>query len=120
MTCPVGSRCPYVQGLHKLSSDYEMCERAFGINSSVVDSNIKFANEMYGGSKIQGSRILYPNGQIDPWKSLGVLTPPNGESPVMMVTAASHHFWTHASEPTDSEFVVRAREDIWNQVRRLA
>lgn len=93
-----------------------MCSRAFGINASVVDANIGFANSMYGGSNIQGSRILYPNGQIDPWSALGVLIPPNDESPVMMVTAASHHFWTHASKPTDDEFVVQARQDIWNQV----
>jgi serine protease 16 len=116
MTCLEGSRCPYVQGLHKLDSDYEMCEVAFGINASTVDDNIVFANAMYGGDDIQGTRILYPNGQIDPWHSLGVLTPPNDQSPVMMVTAASHHFWTHASKPTDDAFIVQARQDIWDQV----
>lgn len=116
MTCPVGSKCPYVQGLHKLSTDYEMCSRAFGIDQATVDESITFANDMYGGADIQGTRILYPNGEIDPWKANGVLVPPNDESPVMMVTGASHHVWTHAAEDTDTEYVIAAKQAIWDQV----
>jgi pimeloyl-ACP methyl ester carboxylesterase len=116
MTCPVGSTCPYVQGLHKLSTDYEMCSRAFNIDQATVDDSIAFANDMYGGSDIQGTRIMYPNGEIDPWKANGVLAPPNDQSPVMMVTGASHHAWTHAAKDTDSEYVVAAKQAIWDQV----
>lgn len=116
MTCREGSRCPYVQGLHKLDSDYEMCLRAFAIDKATVDESIKFANLMYGGRTIQGTRIMYPNGEIDPWHSLGVLEAPNSQSPVLMVSAASHHFWTHESKPTDDANVVAAKEAIWAQV----
>jgi pimeloyl-ACP methyl ester carboxylesterase len=116
MTCPVGSKCLYVQGLHKLQSDYEMCSYAFGINSSTVDASISLANAMYGGMNLQGTRILYPNGEIDPWRGLGVNTPPNKQEPVLYVTGASHHFWTHASRPSDSASVQAARRVIWKQV----
>ena len=71
---------------------------------------------MYGGSNIQGTRILYPNGQIDPWHALGVLTPPNQHEPVIWVEGTSHHFWTHPSLPTDSVEVNNARKIIWQQV----
>lgn len=115
-TCEVGSSCPYTQGLHTLDIDYDICQQAFSVNSSTVDEQIQFANAQYGGSNIQATRIMYPNGQIDPWHALGVLTAPNAQEPTLMVEGASHHFWTHPSLPTDSEFVVQARQTIWDQV----
>lgn len=91
---------------------------------------------MYGGDKIQvilffflfflfffliinnkqGTRILYPNGEIDPWHALGVLSPPNDQEPILWVKAASHHFWTHPSLETDDIYTREARTAIWNQV----
>lgn len=118
-TCPVGSSCPYVQGLHTVDSDYEMCQQSFNISQSSVDDNIEFANAMYGGKNIQGTRIMYPNGEIDPWSSLGVLESPNDQEPVLWVKGASHHFWTHTSLPSDDQYVIQAREAIWNQVSMI-
>ena len=63
---------------------------------------------------------MYPNGEIDPWSSLGILTTPIGstsaDQPTFWVKGASHHFWTHPSLPTDSNYVIEARNAIWNQV----
>jgi hypothetical protein len=36
---------------------------------------------------------LYPNGEVDPWHGLGVLTSPSKGIDVMMVGGASHHAW---------------------------
>lgn len=115
-TCPIGSKCPYTQGLHTLDIDYDICLEAFDITADEVDYQITYTNEVYGGSNIQGSRIMFPNGQIDPWHALGVLEEPNPREPVLWVRAASHHFWTHPSLPTDSVYVKAARVQIWNQV----
>jgi len=117
-TCPVGSSCPYVQGLHTLDIDYDICQSAFGVSSEEVNAQIANTRSIYGGEQLKASRVMYPNGQIDPWSALGVLTTPSGstEQPTLWVEGASHHFWTHPSKPTDSDFVVQARQDIWNQV----
>lgn len=115
-TCPVGSQCLYTQGLHNLEIDYDICQQAFSVPSEEVDQQISATLARYGGDQLQGSRILFPNGQIDPWHSLGVLSPPNAGEPTLWVTGASHHFWTHPSEPTDSAFVRSARQTIWDQV----
>lgn len=64
----------------------------------------------------QGTRILYPNGEIDPWSALGVLSSPNDQEPVLWVKAASHHFWTHPSLETDDIYTREARVAIWDQV----
>ena len=39
-TCPVGSTCPYTQGLHTLQVDYEICEMAFDISSEQVNNQV--------------------------------------------------------------------------------
>ena len=98
--------------------DYDICLSAFGISSEEVNAQIANTRSIYGGEQLKASRVMYPNGQIDPWSALGVLTTPSGstEQPTLWVEGASHHFWTHPSKPTDSDFVVQARQDIWNQV----
>lgn len=115
-TCMEGSGCPYTQGLHTLDVDYDICLNAFSIDAATVAQQIQSTLSRYGGNYIQSSRILFPNGQIDPWYTLGVLTAPNDKEPVLWVEGASHHFWTHPSLPTDSDFVKDARVTIWNQV----
>lgn len=117
-TCELNSNCPYTQGLHTLDVDYDICDKAFNIPSNVVNNQIEFTNSMYGGKNIQATRILYPNGQIDPWSSLGVLNSPNKLEPTLWVEGASHHYWTHPSLPTDSIFVKNARKIIWAHVEQ--
>jgi serine protease 16 len=115
-TCEEGTECPYTQGLHTLSVDYDICLQAFGVTKQQVDYQIQHTNTVYGGSNIQGTRIMFPNGQIDPWQANGVLTPPNAQEPTLLVEGASHHFWTHPSLPTDPPAVRNARTKIWQQV----
>ena len=115
-TCEEGSQCPYTQGLHTIAVDYDICLQAFGVPSSAVDKQIAYTNAVYGGRNIQGSRILFPSGQIDPWQASSVLEAPNSEEPTLWVVGASHHFWTHPSLPTDSAEVNQARQVIWAQV----
>ncbi len=117
-TCEKGTQCPYVQGLHKLNTDFDICKTAYNLDANSVISEVGYTNYVYGGWNIQGSRILFPNGEIDPWHALGVLkSPPNSVAePVLWVEGASHHFWTHPSLPTDSAEVNEARQIIWDQV----
>ena len=108
-----------LQGLHTVSVDLDICATAFSLSPEQVQTNIDNANARYGGLNFQATRVLFPNGQVDPWKAGGILeSPPNSvEEPVLMVAGASHHFWTHPSLPTDSAEVNAARQIIWTQVR---
>jgi len=102
-----------------VDSDLAICEAAFGLTSAQVTAAIDAANNRYGGAEhFMGSRILFPNGEIDPWSAGGVLAAPANsvdEIP-LWVEGASHHFWTHPTLATDSAAVVAARQVIWNQV----
>lgn len=115
-TCNKGSRCPYTQGLHTIDFDFAICKAAFDIDSDAVVSQIKNTLSIYGGDNIQSSRIMFNNGEIDPWHANSVLKSPNAQEPTQWVPAASHHFWTHPSLPTDQPEVVAARQKIWVQV----
>ncbi|CAM9640606.1 unnamed protein product, partial [Hapterophycus canaliculatus] len=64
----------------------------------------------------RGSRVIFPNGAIDPWHALGVMKSPMPGLPTIFVKGASHHFWTHPSKPTDSPNIVKARVFIWDQI----
>jgi len=120
-TCNVGTECPYTQGLHDLSVDYDICLKAFGLSKDQVDSAIKVANIRYGGAgNFQSTRVMFPNGEIDPWTAGGIQSSPAGsvEEPAFLVKGASHHFWTHPSLATDSAEVNEARQTIWKQVNK--
>lgn len=116
-TCELGSQCPFTQGLLTLDSYMDECMKAFGISEDIVRKSVEFSNSMTGGNNPQGSRILWPNGSIDPWYNLSVLEPPNDEQDVLWVNGASHHFWTHPSKPSDSPEVNAARQTIKDKIK---
>jgi hypothetical protein len=56
-------------------------------------ANDSDASRVAGADKPSGECVLYPNGEVDPWHGLGVLTSPSKGIDVMMVGGASHHAW---------------------------
>lgn len=115
-TCEVGSRCPFVKGYNTLDDMIAMCDTLFGISPDAVAEQVAFSNACYGGDAPQGTRILFPNGDVDPWHGLGVLEAPSDSEPVMMVAGASHHFWTHPQNQITQSTVQAAKTQIQDQV----
>ena len=98
-----------------------MCREVFNITN--VDDRVG-STEDYGGWNPKGTRVLYVNGDVDPWSTLAV-TKGNPEvdenvdfvcTPAFWVQGASHHFWTHQVLDTDGESINEAREMVWGQV----
>eukprot|EP00943_MAST-04B_sp_MAST-4B-sp1_P004020 g4020.t1 len=115
-TCDKGSDCMYVQGLDVLSDAMAFCTTEFKIDASVVAENVNFTDVYYGSIDPVGTRVLWPNGEVDPWSTLSVLKAPCAEQPVLYVKGASHHFWTHPTLPSDQPTVEAARLAIRKQV----
>ena len=117
-TCEADSDCPYGKGHHQLSMDLEICERAFGVAKNSVWRNVQQSNEQYGGWNIDSERILFVNGEVDPWSMLSV-DMGHGRSvelPTIWIEGASHHFWTHQVMESDGQNIVEARKAIYQQV----
>jgi serine protease 16 len=116
-TCEVGSKCIFTQGLNTLDKQLNLCEIAYGISADQVYRRVEFSNLYWGNLHPGGSRILSVNGEIDPWHYLAILQSPDPKNmPTWWVPGASHHFWTHPSLPTDTEYIKQAREQIWKTV----
>ena len=75
-----------------------------------------FSNAYYGGDRPKATRILFPNGNVDPWRGLGVLVPPAAQEPVLLVDGASHHAWTHPAADVSQPAVAAAKRAIQQQV----
>eukprot|EP00475_Leptophrys_vorax_P015941 TRINITY_DN22328_c0_g1_i2.p1 TRINITY_DN22328_c0_g1~~TRINITY_DN22328_c0_g1_i2.p1 ORF type:complete len:317 (-),score=63.01 TRINITY_DN22328_c0_g1_i2:51-1001(-) len=116
MTCEVGSQCIYSQGLNTIDKQLAICEQAFQIPATQVSKRVHFTNLYWGNLSPEGSRVIYVNGEIDPFHALAILKSPGPELPAIWVPGASHHFWTHPSLPTDSQFVKQTRQQIWRTV----
>ena len=122
-TCEVGSKCFYTQGLITLASMADFCYTDYGISIGDISSNVDATNAYYGGSNPRSvrnatSRILYVNGEVDPWHALSVLPPGAGPGlPAIMVPGASHHAWTHPAASTDQASVVAGRVAIRAQIQ---
>lgn len=52
----------------------QQCADIYGaeFNLSMVSAAVQQTNENYGGFNIHSSRIIFPNGLIDPWHALGI------------------------------------------------
>ncbi|XP_061574763.1 thymus-specific serine protease isoform X2 [Cololabis saira] len=56
------------------SLDYQVkqCAAFYNISAEQVAEAVAQTNEYYGGYNIRSSRIVFPNGSIDPWHALGI------------------------------------------------
>lgn len=115
-TCQQDSRCPFARGYVTVRDEIAMCEQLFGISPEQVAQHVRDTNAYYGGREPRGSRILFPNGDVDPWSGLGVLVSPEPSEPAMLVSGSSHHFWTHPANEISQQTVRDAKAAIQAQV----
>lgn len=118
-TCEIGSKCFFTQGYNTVNQSVSNCEAEFGVPAAQLYRNIEYTNSYYGADKPAGSCVLYPNGEVDPWHGLGVLTAPTPEIPVLMVGGASHHAWTHPFADDMQDSVKAAITTIRGQVTKF-
>jgi len=111
-TCENGTQCFYTQGLADLDSEMNFCSSIFGIPREIVAANVDYSNAYYGADRPQGSRVLYVNGEVDPWHANSILEQPSPGLLTLYVSGASHHAWTHPSAPSDQASVKQARGSI--------
>ena len=60
MTCPVGSSCPYTQGLHTVDIDYAICRAAFGLEEEEINAQIENTIAIYGGRATTDLHMYLP------------------------------------------------------------
>lgn len=116
-SCEVGSKCFFTQGLELVDDQIRGCQDYYGISKEDVEKNVERSLGMWGGLRPSDTKVMWVNGDVDPWSALAVLHTDLPEQPTLMVKGASHHAWTHPSKPDDQHSVIAARLKIRAQLR---
>lgn len=66
----------------------QQCADIYNLSTSLDDA-IQQTNEEYGGYDIRTTRIVFPNGSIDPWHALGVTQDITSDLPAVFIKGLS-------------------------------
>lgn len=61
------------------------CAAFYNVSAEQLAQAVALTNEYYGGYNIRASRIVFPNGSIDPWHALGITQDIAPELPAVFV-----------------------------------
>lgn len=67
------------------SYQVKQCAAFYNISAEQVAEAVAQTNEYYGGYDIRSSRIVFPNGSIDPWHALGITQDITAELPAVFI-----------------------------------
>lgn len=121
-TCEEGTACFYAQGLvsfaHAPHQPDDYCASQFGIARADSSARIRARGARYARLVANASRILWVNGDLDPWHAASNLASPGREQPTIWPVKGAHHCaWMSARSGGDQESVADAREKIYAQIR---
>jgi serine protease 16 len=93
-----------------------LCNQLFKISASDLETKVSATNKFYGSKNPQGSRILFVNGDIDPWRALSVTQDGANDITCILISGGSHFQNMFGSLPSDSDDMKKGREKIQAKV----
>ncbi|XP_034976666.2 thymus-specific serine protease [Zootoca vivipara] len=99
-----------------LTTELETCREVFGIPSQAVQEAVSFTNDYYGADRPKASRVLFVNGDIDPWHALSVLKNQSRSERAILINGTAHCADMSTPNPRDPLPLVHAKEQISLQV----
>lgn len=96
----------------------EQCQDIFGanFNETLINDAVKRSNADYGALGIKISKVIFPNGSIDPWHALGVTTDLGPDARAIFINGTAHCANMYPDSPDDPPQLVKARQDILVQI----
>ena len=98
-----------------------MCADVYGsrFTPDLLESGVRFTNTMYGARGIPASKIVFPNGAIDPWHALGVVRQDQvaADSLVLFIKDTAHCADLYPDAETDPPQLRAARARISSFLR---
>lgn len=70
----------------------KLCMKAFGseFNNTRVDNGINKVNDIYEGLHPNVTKVVFVNGDMDPWSTIGILEDVSHDAPAIIIPRASH------------------------------
>ncbi|XP_027621847.1 thymus-specific serine protease [Tupaia chinensis] len=109
-------RCPLSQ-LPALPSQLALCEQVFGLSATSVAQAVAQTNSYYGGQTPEATRVLFVNGDTDPWHVLSVTQTLGPSEPALLIPSASHCSDMAPARPSDPPSLLLGRQNISQQLR---
>ena len=127
-TCETGSKCFFTQGLnveHPLESpsgkyQNDFCQSEHNISTDATNLFVRRSNQFYEDLLLPtATRIIWPNGDVDPWHGLSHLAPQSAEQPkIFPIRGAAHCAWMASAADDDQQSVKDARAEIFGTLKK--
>ncbi|CAH0715043.1 unnamed protein product, partial [Brenthis ino] len=97
-----------------LSYYVKICTALFGpeFDEKRIDDGIEAVNQLYGGLKPNVTKVVFTNGDIDPWSTLSILEDLSYKAPAVIIPSVSHCRDIVSNKKNDSEELREARKYI--------
>lgn len=92
----------------------DVCRKIFNVTVAHTSEYIIHTNAYYGGKDIDKNvtNIIFPNGSIDPWHALGVISNISDSIVAIYIQGTAHCANMYPSTPYDKPQLVEARQQI--------
>uniref|UniRef100_A0A8C1QUB5 Thymus-specific serine protease n=1 Tax=Cyprinus carpio TaxID=7962 RepID=A0A8C1QUB5_CYPCA len=109
--------CPFSR-MSTIQSQTQLCSRIFDIPQDHLPVHIDFTNQYYGGNRPQTQRVLYVNGNIDPWTELSVVWNDTmvDNDRVILIDGTAHCRDMNSDKSMDKPALHQARKEIGRRV----
>ncbi|XP_038641900.1 thymus-specific serine protease [Scyliorhinus canicula] len=107
--------CPLSRWL-TLRSQVAICVQVFGIDPGNVQGAVNFTNDYYGADHPASSRVIFVNGDIDPWHALSVLKNQSRSEVALIINGTAHCANMNPEEEGDPPSLRQARQKVDDQI----
>ncbi|KAL4647161.1 putative serine protease K12H4.7 [Arapaima gigas] len=83
------------------------------LNESTLAQAVLQTNEYYGGYDIRTTRIVFPNGSIDPWHALGITQDISNNLPAVFIKGTAHCANMYPARDQDPLQLILARDHVF-------
>lgn len=96
-----------------LAYQVKQCADFYNVSAEQVAEAVALTNEYYGGYDIRSSRIVLPNGSIDPWHALGITKDITSDLPAIFIKGTAHCANMYPARSEDLLQLTEARDHIF-------
>ncbi|CAD5116902.1 DgyrCDS5745 [Dimorphilus gyrociliatus] len=91
----------------------KICSDVFGVfNLKDLEANVNETNTNYGARNLKATRIVFPNGSIDPWHAVGLTKDLNQDAPAIFIQGTAHCANMYPPSKKDPPQLTKARQKI--------
>ncbi|XP_071402429.1 thymus-specific serine protease isoform X2 [Centroberyx affinis] len=91
----------------------KQCADFYNVSAETLAEAVAQTNEYYGGYDIRATRIVFPNGSIDPWHALGITQDITPDLPAVFINGTAHCANMYPARSQDPLQLGLARDHIF-------